>query len=50
MILPVDSNGNSSDTDFLEGVLTISVEIDPSIQGALSSSLADNSTGERSQL
>jgi hypothetical protein len=48
--LPMDSNGNSSDTDFLEGVLTISVELDPSIQGALSSSLADNSTGERSQL
>ncbi|MGB8133598.1 MAG: hypothetical protein WCE99_05365, partial [Nitrososphaeraceae archaeon] len=48
--LPVDSNENSSDTDFLEGVLTISVELDPSIQGALSSSLADNSTGERSQL
>ena len=47
--LPMDSNGNSSDTDFLEGVLTISVETDPSIQGALSSSLADNSTGERSQ-
>ena len=47
---PVDSNRNSSDTDFLEGVLTISVELDPSIQGALSSSLADNSTGERSQL
>jgi hypothetical protein len=41
---------NSNDTDFLEGVLTISVELDPSIQGALSSSLADNGTREQSQL
>jgi hypothetical protein len=48
--LPVDSNRNSSDTDFLEGVLIISVELDPSIQGALSSSLADNGTRGQSQL
>ena len=48
--LPLNPNRNSSDTDFLEGVLTISVELDPSIQGALSSSLADNGTREQSQL
>jgi hypothetical protein len=48
--LPPNPNRNSSDTDFLEGVLTISVELDPSIQGALSSSLADNGTREQSQL
>jgi hypothetical protein len=48
--LPANPNKNSSDTDFLEGVLTISVELDPSIQGALSSSLAGNSTREQSQL
>jgi hypothetical protein len=48
--LPANPNRNSSDTDFLEGVLTISVELDPSIQGALSSSLVDNGTGEQSQL
>jgi hypothetical protein len=48
--LPANPNRNSSDTDFLEGVLTISVELDPSIQGALSSSLADNGTREQSQL
>jgi hypothetical protein len=48
--LPTNSNRNSSDTDFLEGVLTISVELDPSIQGALSSSLAENGTRKQSQL
>jgi len=48
--LPANPNGNSSDTDFLEGVLTISVELDPSIQGALSSSLGGNGTREQSQL
>jgi hypothetical protein len=48
--LPPNPNRNYSDTDFLEGVLTISVELDPSIQGALSSSLADNGTREQSQL
>jgi hypothetical protein len=48
--LPSNPNRNSSDTDFLEGVLTISVELDPSIQGALSSSLAGNGTREQSQL
>lgn len=47
--LPSNPNRNSSDTDFLEGVLTISVELDPSIQGALSSSLADNDSREQSQ-
>jgi hypothetical protein len=48
--LPSNPNRNSSDTDFLEGVLTISIELDPSIQGALSSSLTDNGTREQSQL
>jgi hypothetical protein len=48
--LPASHNRNSSDTDFLEGVLTISVELDPSIQGALSSSLTGNGTSEQSQL
>jgi hypothetical protein len=48
--LPSNPNRNSRDTDFLEGVLTISVELDPSIQGALSSSLTDNGTREQSQL
>jgi hypothetical protein len=48
--LPPNPNRNSNGTDFLEGVLTISVELDPSIQGALSSSLADNGTREQSQL
>ena len=48
--LPLNPNRNSNDTDFLEGVLTISVELDPSIQGALSSSLADNGTRKQSQL
>jgi hypothetical protein len=48
--LPPNPNRNSNVTDFLEGVLTISVELDPSIQGALSSSLADNGTREQSQL
>jgi hypothetical protein len=37
--LPAYSNGNTNNTDFFEGVLTISVELEPSIQGALSSSL-----------
>jgi hypothetical protein len=36
--LPAYSNRNTSNTDFFEGVLTISIELDPSIQGALSSS------------
>lgn len=36
-------------TDFFEGVLTISVELDPSIQGALSSSLVGKGTGDHSQ-
>jgi hypothetical protein len=48
--LPVNPSRNSSDTDFLEGVLTITIELDPSIQGALSSSLADNGTREQSQV
>jgi hypothetical protein len=47
--LPANSNRNSSDTDFFEGVLTISIELDPLIQGALSP-LADNGTREQSQL
>ena len=34
--LPAYSNTNTSNTDFFEGVLTISIELDPSIQGALS--------------
>ena len=47
--LPAYSNGNTSNTDFFEGVLTISVELDPSIQGALSSSLVGKGTGDHSQ-
>ena len=47
--LPANSNRNSSDTDFFEGVLTISIELDPLIQGALSP-LAVNGTREQSQL
>ena len=43
------SNRNTSNTSFFEGVLTISIELDPSIQGALSSSLP-NKEGERSEL
>ena len=37
--LPAYSNNNTGNTNFLEGVLTISIELDPSIQGALSSSV-----------
>ncbi len=48
--LPAYSNRNASNTNFLEGVLTINVELDPSIQGALSSSLARNITGDHSQV
>lgn len=48
--LPAYTNGNTSNTDFFEGVLTISVELDPSIQGALSSSLVGKGTGDHSQL
>ena len=47
--LPAHSNGNTNNTDFFEGVLTISVELDPSIQGALSSSLVGKGTGAHSQ-
>jgi hypothetical protein len=47
--LPAYSRGNTSNTDFFEGVLTISVELDPSIQGALSSSLVGKGTGDHSQ-
>lgn len=48
--LPVYSNRTTSNTSFFEGVLTISIELDPSIQGALSSSLPNKEIGERSQL
>lgn len=44
--LPAYSNNNTGNTNFLEGVLTISIELDPSIQGALSSS----SVNEHSEL
>ena len=44
--LPAYSNRNTSNTDFFEGVLTISIELDPSIQGALSSSSANKGTDE----
>ena len=44
------SNRNASNTGFFEGVLTISIELDPSIQGALSSSLPNKEVGERSEL
>jgi hypothetical protein len=47
--LPAYSSGNTSNTDFFEGVLIISVELDPSIQGALSSSYVDKGTGNHSQ-
>jgi hypothetical protein len=47
--LPAYSRGNTSNTDFFEGVLTISVELDPSIQGALSASLVGKGTGDHSQ-
>lgn len=47
--LPAYSNRNTSNTGFFEGVLTISIELDPSIQGALLSSLP-NKVGERSGL
>ena len=42
--LPAYSNRNTSNTDFFEGVLTISIELDPSIQGALSSSSVNKGT------
>jgi hypothetical protein len=48
--LPAYSNRTTSNTGFFEGVLTISIELDPSIQGALSSSLPNKEIGERSQL
>jgi hypothetical protein len=48
--LPAYSNRNISNTGFFEGVLIISIELDPSIQGALSSSLPNKEIGERSQL
>jgi hypothetical protein len=48
--LPAYSNRNTSNTDFIEGVLTISIELDPSIQGALSSSSANKGTDEHSEL
>ena len=44
--LPAYSNRNTSNTDFFEGVLTISIELDPSIQGALSSSSVNKGTDE----
>jgi hypothetical protein len=48
--LPAYSNRNTSNTGFFEGVLTISIELDPSIQGALLSSLPNKEIGERSEL
>jgi hypothetical protein len=48
--LPAYSNRNTSNTDFFEGVLTISIELDPSIQGALSSSSVNKGTDEHSEL
>lgn len=48
--LPAYSNRNTGNTGFFEGVLTISIELDPSIQGALSSSLPNKEVGERSEL
>jgi hypothetical protein len=48
--LPAYSNRNTGNTSFFEGVLTISIELDPSIQGALSSSLPNKEVGERSEL
>lgn len=44
--LPAYSNNNTGNTNFLEGVLTISIELDPSIQGALSSSSVNESKSE----
>ena len=48
--LPAHSSRDASNTDFIEGVLTISVQLDPSIQGALSSSSVNNRTDEGSEL
>jgi hypothetical protein len=48
--LPAYSNNNTGNTNFLEGVLLISIELDPSIQGALSSSSVNIRKGERSEL
>src|SRR5918997_1683604 len=48
--LPAYSNNNTGNTNFLEGVLTISIELDPSIQGALSSSSVNIRKDERSEL
>jgi hypothetical protein len=47
--LPAYSNRSISNTDFFEGILIISIEHDPSIQGALSSSIANKGTGKHSQ-
>jgi hypothetical protein len=48
--LPAHSR-DSSNTDFFEGVLTISIELDPFVQGALSSSSsASNETDQYSEL
>ena len=48
--LPAYSNNNTGNTNFLEGVLLISIELDPSIQGALSSSSVNIRKDERSEL
>jgi hypothetical protein len=48
--LPAYSNNNTGNTNFLEGVLTISIELDPSIQGALSSSSVNIGKDEHSEL
>jgi hypothetical protein len=48
--LPAYSNNNTGNTNFLEGVLLISIELDPSIQGALSSSSVNVRKDERSEL
>lgn len=48
--LPAYSNNNTGNTNFLEGVLMISIELDPSIQGALSSSSVNIRKDEHSEL